>query len=144
MKRRDFIFHSCATCLGLSIFPLTISGCAGTRYVSGTMETDGLSVLQSEFSETEKSPGRQFIIVSNEKLEYPIYLFKNEDSSYKALWMMCSHQGTELLAAGDHLVCPAHGSEFNHEGKATQGPAENNLRTFNVRSEADKLIIELK
>jgi len=144
MKRRDFIFQSCTACLSFSLLPLTISGCSGTRYVSGNIEPDGLSVSKTEFTETEKSMSRQFIIVSNEQLEYPIYLFKNQDSSYSALWMKCSHQGTELLAAGDHLVCPAHGSEFNHEGRATQGPAENNLRTFNVRTEGDKLIIELK
>ena len=58
--------------------------------------------------------------------------------------MKCTHQGTELQAAGDHLHCSGHGSEFDNRGKVSQGPAEQQLRTFKVIVNEDKLLIELK
>jgi Rieske Fe-S protein len=87
---------------------------------------------------------RPFIIVRNERLEFPIYLYRFSDDEYAALLMKCTHQGNELSAAGDHLYCSAHGSEFNNRGVVAQGPAEKNLRTFKVTSEGDKLLIDLR
>lgn len=87
---------------------------------------------------------RHYIVVSNEKLDYPIYLFRNSDSLYNAYWMKCTHQGTELQAAGDHLICPAHGSEFNHQGKVKQGPAEKDLRAFETTTSGEKIMISLR
>jgi len=58
--------------------------------------------------------------------------------------MQCSHQGAELQASGDFLQCPAHGSEFDKKGVVTNGPANNNLRTFPVRANANELFIDLR
>lgn len=142
MPRRQFVKLGCS-CL---VAPFMTTSCESTRYVAGTMEPNGLSVLQSEFVETTKTGTtlRDYIIVRNEKLEYPICLYRLNDQSYSALLMKCTHQGTELQAAGDHLHCPAHGSEFNNRGQVSQGPAENPLRTFRVMAEQGKLLIELK
>lgn len=147
MERRDFIVKSCSACLGISLIPLMLSGCAGTHYVSGNIESSGqLTVLKDDFKYIRKGQEslRHYIVISNDKLDYPIYLLRASDTIYKAHWMKCSHQGTELQAAGDHLICPAHGSEFNNQGQVTQGPAEDNLRSFNTSIEADKIIIALR
>ena len=87
---------------------------------------------------------REYIIVRNEAMEFPIYLFKFSDQEYTALLMKCTHQGNELQASGDHLQCSAHGSEFNNRGIVEQGPADKNLRTFNVSVEGDKIFIDLR
>ena len=107
---------------------------------------NGIAVLNSEFVVTsqEARSYRQYIIVRNDRLEYPICLYRISETEYVALLMRCTHQGTELQAFGDHLQCPAHGSEFNNRGQVSQGPAENNLRTFRVTNGEEKLLIELK
>ena len=87
---------------------------------------------------------RDYIIVRNAALQFPIYLYKFSDEEYSALLMKCSHQGNELQASGDHLHCPAHGSEFNNKGLVAQGPAEDNLRSFKVTPMGDKLFIDLR
>jgi Rieske Fe-S protein len=113
--------------------------------VAGIVEPKGLSVSPSEFVYTKKEQTlqRQFIIVHHDKLEAPIYLYRLSDNSYSALWMKCTHQGSELQASGDHLYCPSHGSEFDKVGKVTQGPAEKDLRSFPVTVAGEKILIDL-
>ena len=87
---------------------------------------------------------REYIIVRNDKLEFPIYLYRFSETEYSALLMKCTHQGNELNASGDHLHCSAHGSEFNNKGIVAQGPAEKNLRAFKVTVDNQKIFIDLR
>lgn len=145
MNRRDFVKISCVTCMGTTMISSMLAGCATTHYVEGTLESNGISVAASEFKITDSTAAyRQYIIVRNERLEVPICVYRFSDSEYTALLMKCTHQGTELQAAGDHLHCSAHGSEFDNRGKVSLGPAEQSLRTFNVITTEGKLLIELK
>ena len=68
----------------------------------------------------------------------------SRSESYTALWMKCTHQGTELHAFGDRLQCPAHGSEFKKNGEVQNGPAADPLRTFPVVVADNALKINLR
>ena len=146
MNRREFVKTGCLACLASGIVPVALSGCTTTRYVSGTIEENGISVLKSDFilQKKNQSVARQFIVVQNEKLAFPIYLFRISEEEYSALWMQCSHQGNELQALGDQLHCPAHGSEFDSKGNVLQGPAAHNLRSFPVIAKGDNIFIDLR
>lgn len=123
-----------------------LSSCQSTHYATGTIELNGLSIPKTEFTYLKKDKPviREYIIVRNDKLEFPIYLYRFSDNEYSALLMKCTHQGNELQASGDHLNCSAHGSEFNNKGVVAQGPAENNLRSFRVSSDNEKIFIDLR
>lgn len=146
MDRRIFIKKTCSACLGASVMGGVFSGCLATHYVSGIWQPTGIQVLKSEFAFLKEgtTTTRPYIIVKNEKMEYPICLYRFSQNDYAALLMKCTHQGTELQASGDHLHCSAHGSEFDNKGQVTQGPAETSLRRFNVTTNDDVLLIELK
>jgi Rieske Fe-S protein len=146
MERKEFLKRSCILCLGGGILPIVLSGCQTTHYVSGSVELNGIAVLKSEFVYLKKDQPvtRQYILVQNEKLEFPIYLYRFSENEYSALWMKCSHQGAELQASGDHLQCPSHGNEFNNKGIVNHGPAERNLRSFPVSILSDKILIDLR
>jgi len=133
-------------CVPASVLLPALSGCQSTFYTSGVVEDNGISVLKSDFIYLKKDQPsqRDYIIVKNASLQFPIYLYKISDEDYSAILMKCSHQGNELQAAGDHLHCPAHGSEFNNRGVVSHGPAEENLRTFKVTPTGDKLFIDLR
>lgn len=123
-----------------------LTSCQSTHYATGTVEPNGLSILKSEFTYLKKDQPmiREYIIVRNDKLEFPIYLYRFSANEYSALLMKCSHQGNELQASGDHLHCSAHGSEFNNKGVVAQGPAENNLRSFKVSTDNERIFIDLR
>lgn len=147
MKRRDFIAKSCTACLSITALASVFSSCQATHYIGGTLGNDGLTIPVDDFKtskEDKNSAYRSFLIVRNDALQYPICVYRFSSTEYSALWMRCSHQGTELQASGDFLQCPAHGSEFNNKGKVTNGPADNHLRTFPVTVNNNKLFIDLR
>ena len=145
MNRREFT-KTCVTCLaGAAMAPIA-TGCKSTHYTTGMMEKDGISVFPSEFTymKDEQPVTRSYVIVRNDALEFPIYLYRFSETQYSALLMRCTHQGNELQASGDHLHCPAHGSEFNNRGILEQGPAEKDLRRFQVSADNQRIFIDLR
>ena len=117
-----------------------------TKYISGSVVKDGITVSKDQFKIKQKggTAYSSFIIVRNDILQYPICIYRFNENEYSALWMKCAHQGAELQASGDVLQCPAHGSEFNNKGMVTNGPASTNLRTFPVAVTNNELFIDLR
>lgn len=147
MNRREFLGKGCTACMATAgISSLLLSSCSATQYISGTLEKDGLTINKDEFKINQRGnvAYRSFIIIRNDKLQYPVCVYRFGDEQYSALWMKCTHQGTELNASGDFLQCPAHGSEFNNKGVVKTGPADRNLRTFPVTILNNDLFIDLR
>jgi Rieske Fe-S protein len=145
MDRRKFT-RTCVMCLAGSAIAPVMSGCQSTYYTKGVLEPNGISVARSEFTYLKKDQPvqRDYIIVRNDSMEFPIYLYRFSVQEYAALLMKCTHQGNELQASGDHLQCSAHGSEFSNRGNVEQGPADKNLRAFKVSTIGDKIFIDLR
>ena len=146
MDRRDFLINTCAACLSATALSGLLSSCKSTQYIPGKLNTDGVLVNADEFKTMSKGKVtyRSYIIVRNEALQYPICVYRFGDNEYSALWMQCSHQGTELQASGDFLQCTAHGSEFSNKGRVTSGPADKDLRSFPVTVNNNQLFIDLR
>ena len=144
MQRREFAKACFACIVGSSAVPL-LSACQSAFYTSGQMERNGISIPMSDFIYLKKEQPlqRQYVIVRNEAMEFPIYVYRFSDNEFAAMLMKCTHQGNELQASGDHLHCSAHGSEFDNRGIVAQGPAEQNLRTFRTTTEGNRLFIDL-
>lgn len=102
----------------MAVVPSLLTSFTSTKYLSGSIEKDGLRLIKSEFRITGKGGKAylSFVIIRNEAFKYPICVYRFSDQDYTALWMRCTHQGTELQASGDFIQCPAHGSEFNNKG----------------------------
>lgn len=146
MKRREFLINSCAACLSFTALSTLLPACSPAKFVPGKLNENGLTVDAGAFliSQNNKNSYRSYIIVRNEELKYPICVYRFSDSEFTALWMQCTHQGTELQAAGNYLHCPAHGSEFNDQGKVFTGPAGKDLRSFPVTATNNELFIDLR
>ncbi len=146
MDRKEFLKRCGSACVGGWIFSTALDSCTTFKTATGNIVGDDLIVLTSDF-ETEKGAKnifKKFIIVQNDILLYPICIYRFTKNEYAALWMRCTHQGTELQVFGDTLQCPAHGSEFTSKGLVQNGPAESKLRTFPITIEKDRLKISLK
>ena len=146
MDRRKFIKDSCAVCLSAAGVATIASSCTPSRFISGSLGKDGLYIDTNEFVNKQKGKGNflSYIIVRNEALQYPICVYRFNETEYYALWMRCTHQGTELQVAGDYLQCTAHGSEFDNKGTVKTGPADSNLRNFPVTVNHNQLFIDLR
>lgn len=146
MDRKEFIKTCGMACLGTIGITSILQSCTSAQYFA-TNELAGnyLKVLQTEFTQNKKGEtiDRKYVLVKSEKLNFPIYLSKLSDTEYSAVWMECTHQGSELSAHGDFLSCPSHGSEFDKLGNVTQGPAQANLRKFKTTIEKPYILIHL-
>ncbi|MBL4708199.1 MAG: Rieske (2Fe-2S) protein [Flavobacteriales bacterium] len=142
MKRKEFIKTCGLACLGISTMGLLLQGCVPTKNISAAILEENLIVPESNFFRKDKP--LKYLIVRNDKLQFPIYLFRFSESKYTALYLQCTHQGNELNAYGDKLVCSAHGSEFDNKGNVTNGPATQALRSFPIQIEDQNILISLK
>ena len=146
MDRKDFIKNCGFACLGGAAMAAVLQGCTSTKIMSGKIAGDDLIIPISDFETRagNETHYKKYIVVQNEILKYPIYVYRHNENEYAALWMRCTHQGAELQVFGDKLQCPAHGSEFNSKGGVQNGPADMKLRTFPITVENNQLKISLK
>ncbi|GGC05718.1 MULTISPECIES: QcrA and Rieske domain-containing protein [Dyadobacter] len=146
MDRKQFIKACGISCLGLSSATLSLSGCASVYSVQGAVSDKTISFPKDSFFETKKSGekiARQVVVVNVDNLKFPVAVYDDGNNKYTAVWLKCSHQGNEVSVHGDSLSCSAHGSEYDRSGKVTKGPAKEDLRRFNVRSDQTTIFIEL-
>ncbi|TBR19390.1 MAG: hypothetical protein EPO57_03940 [Chitinophagaceae bacterium] len=145
-SRRKFISNTCKACVAATFLGTSFNSCQTIRYINASINNDGLMVPISEFVvlKNNKPEFRPFIIVRNESLLYPICIYRMNEREYNAVWMKCSHQGTELKASAMKLYCSAHGSEFSNQGIVLNGPASENLKTFTVTVNKNELFIDLR
>ncbi len=142
MNRKQFIKTCGIACLGTSTMSALLQSCVPTQSIMAPISGGNLVIAQSSFLKNEAF--LKYLVVRNENLQYPIYVFRFSETNYSALYLRCSHQGNELNAYGDKLVCSAHGSEFSNTGQATSGPATEPLRSFPVQFDNQNILISLK
>lgn len=147
MNRKNFITKCTYACMGGLLIPSILQSCSSLNLVQrnqvdAKIEGTDLLVPLDSFGDTENK--KLYIIARHPDLNYPICVYRFNETEYTALLMACTHQGTELQVFGEKLECPAHGSEFNSKGAVENGPAEDSLRSFPIQIEAGVLKISLK
>ena len=129
--------------LGLSIL---LQGCASPNYFAQhTVQPYGITISKTEFDSMKKDVRvkRPYVLVKNNKLEFPICVYRFNETEYSALYLKCTHQGCEIQPQGDFLVCPCHGSEYSSQGKVINPPADKDLRKFLVMANENSITIQL-
>lgn len=137
MDRKEFLKKSgllCFSCLGAAAF---LQSCQTAYYIPNTSTGNKITVKKLDFSDHE------FVLVKTKEFAEPLYLLKTSENKYSAVLMKCTHKGCELNPAGNHLVCPCHGSEFTNTGNLVEGPAERDLQKFTVTSDDENIYIGL-
>lgn len=74
---------------------------------------------------------------------YDIAVHKQEDGSYTALLMKCTHMDNQLTITGSGFNCSLHGSVFNKDGAVQKGPAERALQHYQTSIQSNQLIITI-
>jgi len=91
----------------------------------------------------ELEPGQAKLIEVDGK---EIALF-NSNGEYFAIDNECTHVGGPLCEGeidDGKVICPWHGAEFDlKSGQAVAPPAEEDIRTYKVRIEANVIMIEI-
>jgi Rieske Fe-S protein len=144
MNRKEFIKTCGLMCVGGTA--VLLQSCVSTNYTAKTTTAGNRLVIpKTEFEKTAKSKTvkRSYVIVKAGQLNFPICVYRLNDTTYSAVLMECTHKGCELQPHGDFLVCPCHGSEFSKRGVVQNPPAESDLRTFPITNDDENVYIQL-
>ena len=146
MDRKDFLKNCGMACMSGIVMAALSQGCTQSKLLSGKIVGDDLVVPLTDFEikNGKETYYKKYLVVHNDLLQFPLCIYRLSENEYTALWMRCTHQGTELQVFGDKLQCPAHGSEFSNKGNVQNGPAGDKLRTFPVSLVNNQLNISLK
>jgi cytochrome b6-f complex iron-sulfur subunit len=146
MDRKTFIRTCGFTCIGgLSIASL-LESCAGSsHFAEATLKDRQYLIKKSEFTQVkgEKTLQRKYVLLKTDAFNFPICIYKTGEDQYSALLMECTHKSCELQPHGEYLVCPCHGSEFTNKGVVQNPPAEDNLKSFQTKTDHENIYIIL-
>lgn len=145
MDRRKFLATGCISCLSGGLLLTALQSCSSAKILSASIiDADMIVPLKHFAGGKDNGSFKTYVVVQNDRLQYPICIYRINENTYHALLMKCTHQGAELQVFGDKLQCPAHGSEFNNNGSVASGPASNPLRTLPVTIADNELKISLR
>jgi len=114
-----------------------ISACASSAIFKTSVENKKIFVPGSLV------PPSSLLIVRPRELGYDIALRKENDNSYTALLLRCTHAENPLVSTGDGFQCNLHGSRFDEEGNVVKGPAEFSLFRYKTELISDEIIIHI-
>jgi|TARA_R110002012_G_scaffold263176_1_gene445833 cytochrome b6-f complex iron-sulfur subunit len=146
VHRKDFIKQFGYLIAVLPASSALLSSCAGLYYASFVEEGRVLRISKGEFQQVKggKQIERDFVVIQSDSMRYPIGIFKTQNSNYLASLMQCTHRGCELNIGGGIFNCPCHGSEFDRSGRVLEGPAEENLESFEITTDYENIYVHVR
>ncbi|MCC6866989.1 MAG: ubiquinol-cytochrome c reductase iron-sulfur subunit [Ignavibacteria bacterium] len=142
LSRRDFIKRSAVGVIAggamfstVNIEALTKTSAA--RKAIYRKSGDDIVVTLSENAALSKTGGS--VRVNDE-----LMLIRKSETEFTAVKTICTHKGCDVELEGNKFVCPCHGSEYTLDGTVTQGPAKDNLKTFETIFDSDKGTVTIK
>lgn len=139
MERRKFLKQSCTFCLaaGAGLVIGSFSSCSTLPLYQTSIINNKVSVPLALFAQS----GLQIIQPKNSY--YNIALKKEENGTFTALLLKCTHADNQLNATGNGFKCNLHGSTFDQEGQVTKGPAQRALKQYPTEIINGQIIIHL-
>ncbi len=128
LDRRAFLSRSTLAAVAAVLASACGDGIIGGRSPTGLTQlpAGGLTFKVGDYPALAAAGG----IVRVDTAAGPIALVHTATSSYAALSMICTHQGSTVNIQGGGFVCPNHGARFSSTGQWTGGQQTTSLVSF--------------
>lgn len=145
MKRSQFIKQCGLACTSASVLVTWLQSCGTQKIATVAYDNEKLVLPLTEFYTIKNGDKKwnRVLIVRNEKVAFPVVVYRLKENDYRAFLLRCTHQGNELNVYGDLITCSAHGSEFSNNGQVLQGPADSPLQSYKVIADDKTVYIHL-
>ena len=139
LTRRDFLGR-----VALVAGVVIASGCGASDIAVGTGPIAGgaITFKPSDYAGLATA-GQPVEIKTSTGAASGVAVVRTSASTFLALAMACTHQGTKVNIVGQIFDCPNHGARFNSSGDVTLGPATRALtqRTLSYNATADTITV---
>ena len=142
MNRREFTKNTGSGCIAMALGGQLFGSCAATKMIPVDILDKQITIGTNVFTD-EKGKDRKYVILKPKMYDYPLVVYKKSPDEFTTLLLRCTHQGTELNVYGDLISCPAHGSEFSKVGNVANGPATDDLISFETTRDKESINIRL-
>lgn len=137
MERKEFIKKFAVGGSILLTTPMLFNSCSDDSEDITPTNPDEIVIDLNATSSADLGAVGGFIYSGN------IIVFRTGDNAYVALSKLCTH--SQCTVSYNHTAgnvpCPCHGSKFSTSGAVLNGPAASALKKYNVKIEANSLII---
>ncbi|HEY4787820.1 MAG TPA: Rieske (2Fe-2S) protein [Bacteroidales bacterium] len=139
MERRNFLKTTGSVCAMVSIAMVTgsLTSCSQLPIYKTAILENKVAVPLNLFQQTSLQ------IIKPAGYDYNIALQKENDGTFTALLLRCTHSDNQLSSTGNGFVCNLHGSRFDKEGIVLKGPAERPLKRLRTSLSSDNVTIYL-
>jgi Rieske Fe-S protein len=118
-----------------------LASCAGIPVFTTSAVGGRISIYLGQFPDLE-TPGKG-IVVRAEQAAEPIILLALAGGRFRALSGVYTHLACSVRLSAHGLSCPCHGSTFALDGRATRGPAPDDLHTYPTVLSDNSVVITL-
>ncbi len=133
--RREFI-STCGSCFLAAGTAITLLESFSFPQPLKTVDGDEFTVPLSSFE-------NKSAVVVNHAVKGEILVRKNDDGSFMALRLVCTHRNGKVVESGKQLKCTKHGSLFNLDGSVKSGKATENLEQFETSVSGANVVISI-
>ena len=123
--------------MGAGMVISSLSSCATLPLYTATVDSNKVTVPVSLFAKSD------FRVIQPKDFSYNIALHREDDGTYTALLLRCTHADNQLISTGNGFKCELHGSAFDKNGRVIQGPAERSLKKYPTEIKSDEIIIHI-
>lgn len=136
VDRREFV----NTCAAVLLVPL-LGACASLAAHPVEVDRGRIRLRVADHAALAQQGGALKILPAGAK--DPLYVLHLAGGTFAVLSPICTHRGCTVEVQGARMVCPCHGSTYDHEGRVLRGPAEEPLQRYAATLANGVLDIEL-
>lgn len=133
-SRRDFLERA-----ALMAAALIAAGCGVAGDITGIngnpLPGGSLAVKLTDYAGLA-TVGQPVEIHNSDGSASNIAVVRTGTTTFIALYMACTHQGSKVNIQGQSFYCPNHGARFSSSGAVTMGPATRSLTQVSVAFDA--------
>jgi Rieske Fe-S protein len=125
----------------VAVTPLAtlLAGCAALAVRTVPLVGGRLELALVHYPELAEPGGSLKVLPAGHST--PIYVMAVAREQWIALSPICTHLGCTVEIEGGRIVCPCHGSTYDHAGRVLQGPAERALARYPLELTRDGILV---
>lgn len=130
-SRRRFLQKAALTVIGAGIAATGLCRCQ-TEAAADGLDSDGSQPGPPKSPKVKIGKLSEFKPGSKKSFAGSGFEVERRGDKICAISLHCTHRGVLIDPSAKGFVCPAHGAQYDQDGRVTHGPAQKNLPWYSV------------